>query len=291
MRGKNALRACGLAVVLLAMAATTDPAFGVSVFAQGSVQTADGLTNPWDESKNGSGSPELHLNSTHGPNQAFVGAFGSPGVWGVGASATVAASLEGRGPIAVSSIFLTVTDRVTPILPAGINADLIAYTQHFDIQGTTSGSAVSPGYFDAAASVRVTQGSTGLVDISETLTSDMGYVETMPRGDLSWTVGVTPNVPFNLRMDLGASALAFAIEDAGSANADADFSHTFRWGEVTDVFDVTTGQPIPASDFHLYGEDGFDWAHPLAVPEPATRVLAIVGFVGLAAFAPRRRRR
>jgi hypothetical protein len=31
-----------------------------------------------------------------------------------------------------------------------------------------------------------------------------------------------------------------------------------------------TGERILAEYFHLYGEGGFDWAHPTAVPEPGT---------------------
>jgi hypothetical protein len=127
------------------------------------------------------------------------------------------------------------------------------------------------------------------VQAFENLNSETGYSGTLA-GDLSWTVGVTPNVPFNLRIDVSAGAIASAIEDAGAANVEADFEHTFRWGEVTDVINLTTGQPIPASDFHLYGEDGFDWAHPPAIPEPASLVLATFGLLGLAAWGWRRKR-
>lgn len=287
------LRAAALLCVLAL--ATPNSAIGSFVFVDGVAVTANGGTEPWVESKEGSGSPALSITSSHGSLYAEASAVATPnGVFSIFAWATVAASDMHRGPVATAVINLHVTDQVTPTFPGATTADLFAYTQHLAVTGQTSGNATAPGAFDTGAEIFVSHDGTYFVFAFQNLSSETGNSGALA-GDLVWTVLVTPTVPFNLRIDVSAFALASAIEDAGEASGQADFAHTFRWGEVTDVINVTTGQPIPASDFHLYGEDGFDWAHPnaasAAVPEPSSLVTFVaLGLLGLAAGAWRRKR-
>jgi hypothetical protein len=81
--------------------------------------------------------------------------------------------------------------------------------------------------------------------------------------------------------------------------AEADFSHTLRWGGVTDVQWLVGGVPQALPDgfqLTLTSADGeFDYMHEAfnpylasATPEPGTWALAILGF-GLAGAALRRR--
>src|SRR5437763_12296758 len=109
------------------MAATSDPAFAVFIFAQGEVDTINGLPFPFVEfmPASASGLNALNLASFHGPEAASIATFGNRGLFGVQAEATAFANDDFRGSSAFAEVSLTVTDRVTPTLSPGFAAQTI----------------------------------------------------------------------------------------------------------------------------------------------------------------------
>jgi hypothetical protein len=163
------------------------------------------------------------------------------------------------------------------------------YIQHFDIGGEIHGASVGPDpvSFTASAGIDVIHNTQPVFSEREVQTNAGLLAGPMPRGDVWWYLDAVPGVPYDFRIRIYAGAQGNGVENRGLFTATSNFYHTFRWGEVTDVFDVTAGVPIPAADFHLYGADGFDWAHPpSAVPEPAA-----LGLFGVAAASLLLRRR
>ena len=71
----------------------------------------------------------------------------------------------------------------------------------------------------------------------------------------------------------------------GAALASVDASHTFSWGGITNVIDLSTGEPI--ADWTLTSDSGFDWTHAAVIPEPTTSALALLAFVGLVVYRRR----
>jgi hypothetical protein len=269
----------GVVVVVIASTATTASASTVTVFGLAFTHNCCG-DDGWSETKSGGGSPSFGTDSVHATMGAAVqGGVTLPGSWHVFASAEAKATDVLRGAYADGLIDVDIRDQVTPVVPPYIDGGLLEYTQHFHIEGTTTASGTAPGAGEAVVSYRVLVDNSQVAFGEESLFSDTGYISTMPRGDVPWTARVAPNVPFELRIQIGAYAAGYGIEEAGMGRGKSDFKNTFVWGEVTDVVHLTTGQPIPAEDFHLYGEDGFDWAHPPGiVPEPAA--LSLLGLAG-----------
>ena len=269
------------AVLFLVVAfATSNSAFGAFVFmyARAETVTIEGwLTDAKSETTNA-----LSATSAQGPTHSDTGGFAFPGFWRIRANATAANTEENFGAYAVGQVQVQVDDVVTPSTdsPYGEPLDVIEYTQHFSIEGTSSGGAGSPSEFTAITLLNVLHDHTILISERELLTSISGFVETMPRGDQSWSVQTRVGEPFNFHLTVETQADASSPDGFGPAQSHTDFQNTFRWGEVTDVRNVTTGQSIPANFFHLYGEDGFDWAHPNAVPEPSSLVLATLVLLG-----------
>jgi len=264
------MRVCGLVLAVVAAQLVVAPAFASTVFVRANVITVNGGTNPWFESKEATGIGLLSLDSVHGPLSAAVVAGSSPGTWQVFAKATVEGNAQHRGSVADALVSVTVTDRVTPTVSAGIQARFISYVQTFFIEGRITGENEAPANYRGTAFFEVQHDSQTVVRHSETVSNTHGYTETMPRGTIGWTTIAEPGVPFDFRMDIEAYAATDTDEDAGYATISVNFGNTFVWGSVTDVRNAETGALIDASDFHLYGEDGFDWAHPPTVPEPAT---------------------
>jgi hypothetical protein len=281
MRRSNILRLFGLGVVLVVVAATTAPASASTVNVTGFAFTHSCCgDDTWSESKSGGGSNNFIISSV-GPTMESLaeGGISVAGSWYVYAHAQATATPVRRGAYADGGIDVDVRDQVTPIVPPYIDGGQVQFTQHFFVKGTTTASGTAPGRGEAYAGYRILVNNSQVATGSETLWSDTGYLETMPRGEVTWTVEVAPNVPFDLRILISAYAAAYGIEEFGGGTSKSDFGSTFVWGEATDVVHVTTGQPIPAEDFHLYGADGFDWAHPPAiVPEPAA--LSLLGLAG-----------
>jgi PEP-CTERM motif len=300
MRGKNVLCACWRSFTLAFMFASTAPALGstvnvgVDVYASGTYPDpnsifACGCTRLTDDhtfSGSGSGSAS-GSSSAPSASAVGVGVAASPSTWTLLAEAGVAGSADSRGPVGIATVAVVITDQVTINVPPGVNPnDELVGTGHFFVNGDTSGSAAAPGYFAANIGATIFIAGQEVFDSGENLTSD-GYDGDirMPRGDIVLKPHVRAGQTIGMAFSLTALAYTYAVEDQGSANAKSDFSHTFQWGDITEVFDATTGQPVAAEDFHLIGDDGFDWAHPSTVPEPATLGMAIVA---AAAFFCRR---
>jgi hypothetical protein len=295
MRENYALRVCGLGLIVLV--AAPGQVFGATSFATGRVHTASVSDDGhWNEFIPGSGN-SLSLESSHGTMlakaQAGQGGFGTSATWHLLAEVSATATDQHRGAFATGEVLLTITDEVTPTVDCSFgcpfyeDGDDVYYIPRFFISGTTTGNVVGPGGFRVEVDFRASLHTTVVADGHEYFSSDSGYEATLPRGQTPGLgVDLEPDVPVALRVDMRTYADVYNFEDSGSARAKADFSHTFRWGEVTDVFTATTGERIPAEFFHLYGEDGFDWAHPPAVPEPS----AIGLLAPLALFLTRHRR-
>jgi hypothetical protein len=307
MRRKNRLRACALGTILAAVVGAADRAVGYDVAIGGDVYTASadhcgpfGLScESWFEVKpiHGGGSGiggEASVGdgntSSHGTMEAAAGAFVYKDTFYLHSEVHGAGTDEYRGAIAYATIGIDVTDRITPSLAAGNRpGHTFTYVQHFNIDGQIHGAAVGPDpvSFVASAGVDVIYNNRFAFSEREVETNAGQSAGPLPRGDVWWYVDAVPGVPYDLHIRIYVGADGNGVEDRGNYTATSNFQHTFRWGEVTDVFDVTAGEPIPAEDFHLYGAGGFDWAHPpSAVPEPAA-----IGLFGVAAASLLFRRR
>jgi hypothetical protein len=307
MRRKNRLRVCAVGTILAVVAGAADRAVGYFVAIGGDVYTASadhcgpfGLScESWFEVKpiHGGGSVrggEVGVGDTntssHGTMEATAAAVVFDDTFQLHSQAHGAGTDEFRGAIAYASVQIDVTDGITPRLVANYPADhTYTYIQHFNIDGQIHGAAVGPDptSFTASAGVDVLYNNHFAFSEREVRTNAGLFAGPMPRGDVWWYVDAVPGVPYDLHIRIYVGAEGNGVEDTGTYTATSDFQHTFRWGEVTDVFDVTAGVPIPAEDFHLYGADGFDWAHPpSAVPEPAA-----IGLFGVAAASLLFRRR
>ena len=94
---------------------------------------------------------------------------------------------------------------------------------------------------------------------------------------------------FLVSLEVIASAKLFTLStglgaDTVSAFINGDFSHTLRWGGITDFVDAETGEPI--ENWTITSESGFDYAH--GVPEPWS-ILIISQAVCAWCFVRRRR--
>jgi hypothetical protein len=72
----------------------------------------------------------------------------------------------------------------------------------------------------------------------------------------------------------------------GTAGGDADYTHTVNWGGISSVVDVDSGELN--TDWSVESASGFDYAHAVAEPEPASIVLAAIGAVAFAVVARRK---
>jgi hypothetical protein len=280
MRRTNVLRQFEVVMVLLVVASTAVAASASTVTVTGRVFTHNCCgDDTWSESKQGGGNITFAIQSSHVTKYAFAGGGATQaGAWFVRSDAIATASPVYRGAYAESGVDVDVRDQVTPMVPPYIAGGRVQFTQHLFVKGRTTAIGTSPGRGEASAYYQVLINGSLVTLGSETLWSDTGYLSTMPRGDVSFTIEVETDVPYDLRMIFSAYAAAYGIEEFGGGDAKSDFGSTFVWGGVTDVVHVPTGQPIPVEDFHLYGEDGFDWAQPPAiVPEPAA--MGLFGFV------------
>jgi hypothetical protein len=274
--------------------ASTGPAFGATTFATGSVHTFNGGPLQWNETIPGSGTSISLSSARHTMSATAQANSVGFGAWGLSAMGNATAAFLYPGALASAGADLTINDRITPTVDCSFGCpfyeegDNILYRVPFYVSGSVTGTASGEGNFsnsDAVYTVSVV--GTEVAYGEESFNTIEGYVSTMPRGQVpTLEVSLQPDVPVDVRIQLQVGVLAFTAGDSGQANATSQFIQTFRWGEVTDVFNARTGEPIPAEFFHLNGEDGFDWAHPPAVPEPST-----VGLLAsLALFISRRRR-
>jgi hypothetical protein len=270
-----------LAAALLAAGSVCRPAQAARIFSNGVAQAT--LVGDKSEMKPGSGTGDVSLVVSLGPNYAEALSIASPGMWGV------TATVRGGGVDDVrhsgsgsASMAMTVTDMVRPTVDGGNGTDEIRFVQHLTITGLTRASLAGPGGFHAMVGAGVRQRfphettATIVYSAGEVLTSEDGYTQRMP-SEATWTLRAAESFEFTL--EFVVDALAYAQDPEARAFAQSDWGSTFTLGEVTDVFNVTTNTPIPADQFHLYGEDGFDWAHPRAVPEPGTALLLPAAFM------------
>ncbi|MGD9634116.1 MAG: hypothetical protein AB7G28_06875 [Pirellulales bacterium] len=73
--------------------------------------------------------------------------------------------------------------------------------------------------------------------------------------------------------------------DDGTAIALNDVSHTLRWGGITSVIDLSTGEPI--TDWTLTSDSGFDWTKPAPIPEPGTSTMSLIVLGALVTYRRR----
>jgi hypothetical protein len=102
---------------------------------------------------------------------------------------------------------------------------------------------------------------------------------------MQWTVqlGVPKDFDYTLEVRGAASLLRQPSEmQLTSADFDAHFGGTLKWGGITSVTDAETGELI--DDWIIESESGFNYANP--VPEPTGSILLAVAVAGL----PRRGR-
>jgi hypothetical protein len=92
-------------------------------------------------------------------------------------------------------------------------------------------------------------------------------------GELS-SIGEQLTVTTNVSAET-KSLFPAVLGTVGTATV-ASFGNTLRWGGISSVIDLSTGQPI--TDWTITSASGFDYSQP-AVPEPSTAALLAIGWV------------
>ncbi len=116
------------------------------------------------------------------------------------------------------------------------------------------------------------------IDVPDTRTGEPGF-----------TLQMTVPFIFGRDMSLSMALLTVSgitINGSGSSIAEADYSHTMRWGGITDVRDAA-GRLV--TDFSALGTtSGFDYAATPSVPEPAGSLSMAGGLLALCGLFRRR---
>jgi len=117
-----------------------------------------------------------------------------------------------------------------------------------------------------------------------------GFLDTQPNQNMpfvqsiAWTMDVTLGVDKEIHLDMtviGSSCVnnLFGSANAGSAQFEADFQHTLKWGDGT-YFTDEAGNVLDG--LTIDSASGFDYLHPTfdsgSVPEPASWALMLGGF-------------
>jgi len=225
---------------------------------------------------------------------AVASANASPGLLKARASASAQAGRNPSGMVEASAS-ASFTESVMLTGPGLTEAAYIMFVE-IDVSGGMDASAQHYQQFQSEGSALLgwsaSLGSTffgggASVDIPNGFrTSGLGAAG---HYEIEFVVG--PNTPVPLSMQAGVRANAVGTSFAfGLASATADFGSTFVWGGVSALYDLS-GNRI-TSEFSVLGESGFDYrnsAAVVAVPEPESWLLMLVGLVAVERFVRRRR--
>lgn len=126
---------------------------------------------------------------------------------------------------------------------------------------------------------------------------------TLPTPDADNILGINPGISFSylfvsgipsplfLKFEMGGAAelgdVSFVTQQAGFAHAsfEAHYSNTLKWGGITKVVNLRTGQEV--TDYQIISASGFDYTQTFSVPEPGSFAMLLLG-VGVLCCCGRR---
>jgi hypothetical protein len=112
-------------------------------------------------------------------------------------------------------------------------------------------------------------------------TVDLDATENIP---ISYLATLGDPAVFGEQMTINGAASASTLFNApGEVDSlfTSNYSHTLRWGGISSVVDLTTGQELEG--WSVSSASGFDYSQPAPIPEPAGVAIAglVLGGVGL----------